>query len=121
MVGVLLATACHSTPEQRAGAGAAKPSGEPMKFELVEGKDVDVGGGVKVRLKNILDAHLADSKNHSLLTMDVSRDGKRESVTLQRTSPGEPDFTPVMGLQMSIDHVDAYHQPSTAAILVKSP
>jgi hypothetical protein len=98
---------------------APKHTGEPAKFDLVEDKDVNVGSGVTVRLKSVMYAHLEGSRNDSLLTMDVTRGGKRESVTLNRLSPGEPIFKPVMGLMMAIDYVDAYQKPVTGAILVK--
>jgi hypothetical protein len=97
------------------------PPSEPKKFELVQGKRVDVGGGVSVELKSVLYAHLSDSRNNSLLIMDVARGDKREQVTLDRLDPvGKegPKYRPVMGLRMAIDYVDAYHQPSTGAILV---
>ena len=95
------------------------PPREPTKFELVEGKDVDVGGGVTVRLKEVMVSQLVGSKADSMLTMDVMRGGKQEATRLNRLHPGEPKYTRVMGLEMAVDYVDAYHQPSTAAILVR--
>jgi len=69
----------------------------------------------------VLYAHLSNSRNQSLLTMEVTRGGKQEQVTLDRLDPvgaEGPKYRPVMGHRMAIDYVDAYHQPSTAAVLV---
>ena len=119
---VMVAVGCGKSPAPPpAQKPMPMPTSEPTKFELVEGKDVDVGGGVTVRLKDVMYSHLADSKGDSMLRMDVMRSGTQEAKTLNRLHPGEPKYVPVMGLEMAVDYVDAYHQPSTAAILVKRP
>ena len=96
----------------------------PKKLELVEGKPVDVGSGVTVELESVMYAHLSDSRNNSLLTMKVTRGTAHERVTLERMDPvgkDGPKYQAVMGLRMAIDYVDAYHKPSTGAILVLPP
>jgi hypothetical protein len=98
---------------------AAPPT--PKKFELVEGKPVDIGSGVTVELESVMYAHLTDSRNNSLLTMKVTRGATHEKVTLDRMDPvgkDGPKYRAVMGLRIAIDYVDAYHKPSTGAILV---
>jgi hypothetical protein len=101
---------------------AAPPAASaPKRFELVQGKPVDVGGGTTVELVSVMYAHLSGSRNSSMLTMKVARGERREQVTLDQLSPVGPDgpkYRVVFGLRMAIDYVDAYHQPSTAAILV---
>jgi hypothetical protein len=87
----------------------------------MQGKPVDLGGGTSVELKSVMYAHLSGSRNSSLLTMDVTRGEQHEQVTLDRLDPvgaEGPKYRPVMGLRIAIDYVDAYHQPSTAAVLV---
>jgi hypothetical protein len=104
-----------------ASALAAASPPTPKRFELVEGKAVDVGAGITVVLKSVMYAHLSNSRNNSMLTMDVTRGTAHEQVTLERLDPvGKegPKYRAVMGLRMAIDYVDAYHQPSTGAILV---
>lgn len=98
---------------------AAKP-GEPTKVDLVDGKEVKFGSDVTMLLKHVMYAHLEGGRNSSMLELTVTRAGKTETVTLVRESPGEPKFTKVMGMQVAIDYVDAYHQPATAAVLVKA-
>ena len=94
----------------------AKP--EPKRFELVANKDVDIGGGVRVRLKYVMEAHLEGSRNELRMTFAATRDGKTQEVNLDRLLPGVPSYVAVLGRKVAIDYVDAYHQPSTGAILV---
>jgi peroxiredoxin len=112
--------------EQEAEALLAEPPAspayvepEPRRIELVEGKEVSVGRGVTVQLKSVMEAHLAPSGNESRLTLDATLGMKRESVTLVRRTPGTLTFETVMGVEMAVDYVDAYHQPGTAAILLE--
>lgn len=91
---------------------------EPRKVDLVEGKETSLGGGVTVRLKSVLYAHLANSQNNSLMVLEATRAGETKSVTLERLYPGPPKYTLVFGLKLAIDYVDAYHSPSTGAVLV---
>lgn len=98
---------------------AAKPA-EPTKVDLVDGKEVKFGSDVTMLLKHVLYAHLEGGRNSSMLVLAVTRSGKTETVTLTRESPGEPKFTKVMGMQLAVDYVDAYHHPTTAAVLVRA-
>ena len=110
-----------ATPSPPTAATSSPPPATPRKVELTEGKPVDLGDGTTLLLKSVLYAHLSNSRNRSMLTMEVTRDGKQEQVTLDRLDPvgaEGPKYRPVMGHHMAIDYVDAYHQVSTAAVLV---
>jgi hypothetical protein len=124
------ALGCGRRPSQRPPSTDASDQSEPQvqpspleprRVELMQGKPVDLGGGTSVELKSVMYAHLSGSRNSSLLTMDVTRGVQHEQVTLDRLDPvgaEGPRYRLVMGLRIAIDYVDAYHQPSTAAILV---
>ena len=102
-----------------ADAAVAQPSGrEPRRYELVQDKPVDIGGGVTARLTTVMEAHLADSKNELRMVLVITRAGTSREVSLDRLLPGAPTYVSVLGVQLAIDYVDAYHQPSTGAILV---
>ena len=97
---------------------APPPAREPRRFELVQDKPVEIGGGVTVRLTAVMEAHLADSKNELRMSLVATRGGTSRDVSLDRLLPGAPTYVSVLGLQLAIDFVDAYRQPSTGAILV---
>ena len=96
---------------------------EPRRIEVVQDKPVEVARGVSVTLKSVLEAHArnkaGESVNDMLMQVDVTANGKTERVTLHRLYPGAPEFVSVAGVQLGIDFGDAYHQPSTGALLVK--
>ena len=91
---------------------------EPARIELVQDKPVSLGHGVTATLKTGIYSHLADSKNESLVSLELSSGAKAEGVTLQRLSPGPFEYTRAFGLRLAVDYVDPYHQPTTAAVLV---
>lgn len=91
---------------------------EPRRFELVRDKPVDIGGGVSVRLTGVMEAHLADSKNELRMMLVATRGASSQEVSLERVTPGAPVYVSVLGVALAIDFVDAYHQPSTGAVLV---
>ena len=47
-----------------------------------------------------------------------TRGASSQDVSLERVTPGAPVYVSVLGVQLAIDFVDAYHQPSTGAVLV---
>jgi hypothetical protein len=102
-----------------------KPMPEPRRVELVQDTPVEFAKGVRVTLKSVLYSHATDkagrSVNDALMQLDVTRDGKTEKVTLHRLFPDGPDWLTVAGLSLGIEYVDAYHQPSTGAVLVRGP
>src|SRR4029079_17487005 len=98
-----------ATPRPPIAATSSPPPATPRKVELTEGKPVDLGDGTTLRLQSVLYAHLSNSRNQSLLTMEVTRGGKQEQVTLDRLDPvgaEGPKYHPVMGHRMAIDYVD---------------
>jgi len=120
-VALLGLAACHCAGGA-AKTGTERPvaaNDDPVKYDLVQDKEVSVGKGVKVTLKTGLYAHLADSKNESLLSLEARRGDETKNVTLERVTPGAPNYTDVFGLQMAVDYVDPYHQPLTGAVLVR--
>jgi hypothetical protein len=125
-LGMLLAMVVLSSclaSQTKAGANTVGKTTEPRKVELVEGRSVDLGSGVSVTLKSVMYTHATDktgrSVNDSFMQLEVTHDGKTENVTITRLFPDAPRFTTVAGLEMAIDYVDAYHVPSTGALLVK--
>lgn len=102
-----------------------KPMPEPRRVDLVQDKPVELAKGVRATLKSVLYTHATDktgrSVNTALMQLEVTRDGKTEKVTLHRLFPDGPDWLAVAGLSLGIDYVDAYHQPSTGAVLVRQP
>ncbi|MBL8920364.1 MAG: hypothetical protein JNJ54_15965 [Myxococcaceae bacterium] len=99
------------------------PMPEPRRVELVQDQPVELAKGVRATLKSVLYAHATDktgrSVNDALMQLEVTRDGKTEKVTLHRLFPDGPDWLTVAGLSLGIEYVDAYHQPSTGAVLVR--
>ncbi|MBS2029257.1 MAG: hypothetical protein JST54_15250 [Deltaproteobacteria bacterium] len=97
---------------------------EPTKVELVQDQPAAIGKGLKLTLKNVLYTHATNAKgesvNDALMMLEATRDGKKVEVQLERLFPGPPTYQDVLGLQLAIDYVDAYHQPSTGAVLVMS-
>ena len=122
----LVATIVFSTSalaQNKDGGTPVAQKKEPRKVELVQDKAVDLGGGVRVTLKSVTYTHATDkagrSVNDAFMQLEVTHDGKTENVTVTRLFPDAPVFKTVAGLQLAIDYVDAYHQPSTGALLVK--
>jgi hypothetical protein len=114
-VGMVGCASCAAQPPAREHVLAKD---EPARVELVQDKPVSLGHGVTATLKTGIYSHLAESKNESLVSLELSSGGKTESVTLQRLSPGPFDYTLAFGLRLAVDYVDPYHQPTTAAVLV---
>ena len=121
LVMVVVLSGCPASPSKEA-VTVNKP-GEPRRVELVQDKSVDLGSGVSVTLKSVMYTHATDktgrSVNDSFMQLEVTKDGKTQNVTITRLFPDGPKFTPVAGLELAIDFVDAYHSPSTGAVLVK--
>lgn len=96
---------------------------EPRRIELVEGKPTEVAKGVSVTLQTVMYTHATDKAgqavNDSFMQLEVTHDGRVENVTLNHLSSQPRAFTPVAGVELAIDFVDAYHQPSTGAVLVR--
>ena len=96
---------------------------EPKKFELVQDEPVAIGQGVKVTLKSVLYTHATNAKgesiNDALMMLEATRDGQRPG-SARAALPRSAKYQEVLGLQLAIDYVDAYHQPSTGAVLVAS-
>jgi hypothetical protein len=117
----LLLLACPA-PQAKVANGGKDTMTEPRRVSLVQDTPVELAPGVSVVLKAVLDAHATDkagrSVNDVMMRLDVTRDGKVEQVTLQRLFPDGPVYEDVAGLRLAIDYADAYHQPSTGAVLV---
>ncbi len=96
---------------------------DPRRIELTHDKPVSLGKGVRATLKTVLYTHATDKAgravNDALMQLEIEHDGKTEPVTLDRLFPDGPKFTAVAGLELAIDFVDPYHQPSTGAVLVR--
>jgi hypothetical protein len=119
LLSLMLSSGAEDAGTASAPIHAADPAAPaPQRFELVEGKVVSVGHGVTVKLTSVMYAHLSESRNNSLLMIEAWSTGPHQPFTLERREPGPPTYAPVLGLKMAIDYVDAYHQPSTGAILV---
>jgi len=121
-VATLLLCACPASQTKLGGDTAVGNAAEPLKVELTQDQETEVAPGLKVTLKSVMYTHATDktgrSVNDSFMQLDVTHDGKTESVTLTRLFPDGPVFTKVAKVQLAIDYVDAYHQPSTGAVLV---
>ena len=91
---------------------------EPLKFELVQDQDVDIGHGATARLKSVMYAHIDDSRNLAMMQLVLTRGGKSEEVGLERETPGAPRPEPHLGLTVAVDDVDAYHRPGRGWLLV---
>lgn len=119
----LVAALVFSTGAVAQTRDGGTPVAQTRKVELVQDKTVDLGSGVKVTLKSVMYTHATDktgrSVNDAFMQLDVTHDGKTENVTVTRLFPDGPVFKTVAGLQLAIEYVDAYHQPSTGALLVK--
>ena len=118
----LLFAACPASQTKAEGATTVGKATEPRKVELVQDQPVDVAKGVSVTLKSVMYTHATDktgrSVNDSFMQLEVTHDGKTEALTITRLFPDGPRYTTVAGVQLAIDYVDAYHQPSTGAVLV---
>jgi hypothetical protein len=113
------------------GCPASQPKGvspmssptEPRRIELVEGKSTEVARGVSVTLKTVMYTHATDKTgqavNDSFMQLEIAHDGRTENVTLHHLSSQPRPFVSVAGIELAIDYVDAYHQPSTGAVLVR--
>ena len=93
---------------------------EPAPVALKEGVAVELASGVTLTLESTMYAHLSGSRNSALVKLRVARGAQAEEVTLERLWPGPPKYTAVLGVKLAIDWVDAYHQPSSATILVSA-
>ena len=122
LVPMLLLSGCPASRKPEAITPVAKTT-EPRMVELIQDKSVDLGSGVSVTLKSVMYTHATDktgrSVNDSFMQLEVTKGGKTENVTNTRHFPDGPKFTTVAGLELAIDSVDAYHSPSTGAVLVK--
>ena len=118
----LLFAACPASQTKTEGVTTVGKTSEPRKVELVQDQPAEVAPGVSVTLKSVMYTHATDktgrSVNDSFMQLEVMRDGKTEAITITRLFPDGPRFTAVAGVQLAIDYVDAYHQPSTGAVLV---
>lgn len=124
LVGItLLFSACPASQTRTEGVTAVGKNSEPRKVELVQDKPVDLADGVSVTLKSVMYTHATDktgrSVNDSFMQLEVTQAGKTETITLTRLFPDGPRYTNIAGLSLAIDSVDAYHQPSTGAVLVQ--
>jgi hypothetical protein len=117
-VGMVGCSGCAGPATQNPAKEHAVAKDEPARIELVQDKPVGLGHGVTATLKTGIYSHLAESKNESMIVLELSSGGKTESVTLQRLTPGPFTYTKAFGLQLAVDYVDPYHQPTTAAVLV---
>ena len=119
---MVLLSGCPASQKPEGVTPVAKNT-EPRKVELIQDKSVDLGSGVSVTLKSVMYTHATDktgrSVNDSFMQLEVTKDGKTENVTITRLFPDGPKFTTVAGFELAIDYVDAYHSPSTGAVLIK--
>src|SRR4051794_11383033 len=70
-----IAVAPSSAPA-RSKPAASKPAATkaaPRRVELVQGKSVDLGDGVRVVLKSVMYAHLSESRNESRMILTATR------------------------------------------------
>jgi hypothetical protein len=114
IAGLAALLGCQSAPR------AAEPPMpvEPVRHELVQDQEVDIGHGARARLKTVMYAHLEGGRNEALLQLVLTRDGKSEEVGLDRDYPGQPKPRQHLGLTIALDDVDAYHQPGRGWLLV---
>ena len=119
---LLLLAACPASQTKTQGVTTVEKTTEPRKVDLVQDKPTEVAPGVSVTLKTVMYTHATDktgrSVNDSFMQLEVTSGGKMEAITITRLFPDGPRFTTVAGVQLAIDYVDAYHQPSTGALLV---
>jgi hypothetical protein len=119
---LLLACPAAQTKVSPEGRAAVSDPAAPRTVTLVQDQSVELAPGVQATLKSVLYTHATDragrSVNDALMELDVTHGGKTERVTLQRLFPDGPQYLSVAGLRLAIDFVDAYHQPSTGAMLV---
>ena len=119
---LLLLAACPASQTKTEGIAPVGKATEPRKVELVQDQPADVAPGVSVTLKSVMYTHATDktgrSVNDSFMQLEITHGGKKEAITITRLFPDGPRFTAVAGVQLAIDYVDAYHQPSTGAVLV---
>jgi hypothetical protein len=116
------ATASSSPAPKASGSASVAsvgPADEPKRFEVKEGVAVDIGNSATLVLKDVMEAHLAGSKNESIARLVLKRGGQSVEVALDRLYPGPPKWKKQLGVLLAIDFVDAYHQPATGAILVR--
>jgi hypothetical protein len=109
-------TATPSAPSASPTASATAAPAASITITITEGKPETVMGSVTIAVGKILYAHLSDSQNLSLCEVTITRDGKTESKTLERRGP--ITFTTIAGLEVGIESVDPYHQPSTATLVI---
>jgi len=104
------------------------PPSQMPRHEVALTADVPVAlsNGVTLTLVTVLDAHVTDrngtSGNEFTCVLKVSKGHEIKDVTLTRlTTLAGPTGTrqEVLGTQLSLVMVDAYHQPATANLLVE--
>lgn len=98
--------------------GASAPS-EMTRLELVEGTPTTLPDGTIVDVKNVMYAHMTESRNLSRCTLVVTHGGQTKEVGLERRH-GEamPAETPgeAFGWHFSVVMADPYQQPSRASV-----
>jgi hypothetical protein len=112
----------NSCARDRGAEVAVTRGGEPSRLTLVQDRP-SRASDVTLTLKSVMEAHATrkggESVNQLMMVLDATRGAERQTITLERIAQDPPSYTPVYGLELAIDYVDAYHQPLTGAVLVR--
>jgi hypothetical protein len=90
-----------------------------IQLQLVEGAPYELPDGTVVNVKGIGYLHLADSKNVSMATLVVVRDGQTADVSLANAHGSDVNqgvTQDALGWTFTLVMADPYHQPPSASV-----
>lgn len=103
-------------------AAAATPvvlGATAQKINVEKGKPVVFGDRVSVTLVGAAYAHADGDRNFSDVKLELSREGERQELLVERDHSSPPEFKRAFGLDIAVDVVDAYSKDPSAVLLIK--
>jgi hypothetical protein len=104
--------------EHRGSAGSSAPVAPvaAINLELVEGTPQTLPDGTVVSVKNVMYAHMGESRNLSRCTLVLARGAETKDLELAREHPSAAEPVDALGWRFALDMADAYQQPSRAIV-----
>lgn len=109
--------------EPKTISSTENPHTKRLEVTLTQKKPLELSNGVQLNLFNTLYAHMSGAvQNESMAIIDITHLGVTERASLVREHP-RGDIVPynrIPHLSIRLEHVDAYHQPATANVIIFS-
>lgn len=90
-----------------------------QEIRVAKGKLVVLGDRVSVTLVGAGYAHADGDRNFSDVRLELTREGEKQELFVERDHSSPPEFKRAFGLDLAVEVVDAYSQEPSAVLLVK--